>query len=135
MADQENPVEEQAHELPQGYVEQVPNSPTWPRDEFGMTSALRRELARAAGRINGDENKLAVFVETLRAGAVWAQSRMEVQRQIREDRHADVQRLIDVTQEARDKDAANDGPQETDDERKARQVAAGIMGGVQSTAA
>lgn len=134
MSDQENPVEEQAYELPQGYVEQVPNSPTWPRDEFGMTSALRRELARAAGRINGDENKLAVFMETLRAGAAWAHSRMEVQRQIREDRHADVQRLIDVTQEARDKDADNAGPQETGDERKARQVAAGITGAVQSTA-
>lgn len=135
MSDQENPVEEQAYELPRGYVEQVPNSPVWPRDEFGMTSALRRELARAAGRINGYEKKLDVFMETLRAGAVWAQSRMEVQRQILADRQADVQRLIDVTQEAHDKDAANARPQETDDERVARQAAAGVLGAVQSTVA
>lgn len=134
MSDQETPVAEQEYTLPAGYVDQVPNSPNWPRDEYGITSALRRELARAAGRINGDEDKLATFMATLRSGAEWANSRLEVQRQIKRDRADDVDRLITITQEARDKDAAEAGPQETEEERNARQAAAGVMGAVQSTA-
>ena len=135
MSDQENPVAEQEYAPPSGYVDQVPNSPNWPRDEYGITSALRRELARAAGRINGDEEKLATFMATLRSGAEWANSRLEVQRQIKRDRADDVTRLITITQETRDKDAADVGQQETEEERNARQAAAGIMGAVQSTAA
>ena len=135
MSDQENPVENSEPTLPEGFVAQVPNAPTWPRDEYGMTSALRRELARAAGRVNGDENKLKVYMNTLKAGAEWVLSRMEVQKQIKQARGDMVASLIAITQEARDKDAANDGPQETDDERVARQAAAGVLGAVQSTVA
>lgn len=39
---------------------------TWPHDQFGFTSMLRKEGVRAVGRIKGDKEKLAVLIESLR---------------------------------------------------------------------
>ncbi len=106
----------------------TPLSPVWPKDQYGMTSGLRRELARAAGRINGDERKLAVFIDTLRVGGKWAQDRMAVQKNIRAATTAAVMKREADAQAEAEADAARKGPQETDEERVARQYNAGVGG-------
>jgi len=51
-----------------------------PNDPQGFSGNLRRELARAVGRIAGDEIRLASFVETLEVFADFARNKAEAQR-------------------------------------------------------
>lgn len=37
----------------------------WPQDEYGFTTMLRKEGARAIGRIQGDATKMRVLLDTL----------------------------------------------------------------------
>ena len=104
----------------------TPKSPVWPRDQYGMTSGLRRELARAAGRINGDPRKLEVFIETLKVGGQWAKDRMEVQAQVKEKSRAAAMKREEDAQTAVDEKRKTGPAQETDDERRARQFNAGV---------
>ena len=128
MTDQEIPVTEAEPEV----FTQTVISPTWPRDEFGIMSALRRELARTAGRVAGDPVKLELYMDTLREGARWVQGRQEVQNRIKLERAADVDARIALEQSRLDTENADAKPQETDEERAARQAAAGVGGAVQS---
>lgn len=122
MSDQENPVVTEAAEA------DTLTSPKWPRDIYGISSGLRREIARTAGRLNGDPQKLEVFMDTLKAGAKWARSRMEVQTAIKKhnmERENERQTAEQVIRDADDKRA---GPNESPAERRARQDTAGVKG-------
>lgn len=109
-------------------------APAWPRDVYGITSGLRRELARVAGRLNGDPAKMDVFMETLRAGAKWAESRMNVQGQRRAHKLAVMSAAAQVATKAQETaNAKLNLP--TDEERAAAQRDAGIQGVVVSKGA
>ena len=123
MTDQTNPVE------PTARVQTTLTAPEWPRDVYSMTSGLRREIARSAGRLNGDPQKLAVFMDTLKAGAKWAHSRMEVQQQIKDKGMSDAIKRSEAEQVYRDKDSLQNGAARTPAERSAQQTAAGVKGG------
>ena len=107
-------------------------APEWPRDPYGITSSLRREIARVVGRLNGDPQKFEIFMQHLREGAVWGQKRMEIQARQK-------QVLIAAQSEAdaraaEEQEKANEGIEiATDEERAAAQRAAGIQGAVYST--
>lgn len=64
------PVEKTANTVPAN-----PAAIQWPVDALGITSTLKREGCRAAGRINGDDTKLEAFMAVLRTLAGHAQSR------------------------------------------------------------
>jgi hypothetical protein len=60
-------------ETPTTVTERKPNGKftnvrdlVWPHDEYGFTSMLRKEGARAIGRIKGDPKKLEVLIQSLR---------------------------------------------------------------------
>lgn len=104
-------------------------APAWPRDVYGITSGLRRELARVAGRLNGDPAKMDVFMNTLRAGADWAKTRMETQSAIRAKQMAVIAaREAAANAEQENANAGIELP--TDEERMAAQRDAGIQGAV-----
>jgi hypothetical protein len=120
MTDQQNPVEAPAEKAT------TLTAPVWPRDIYGISSGLRREIARTAGRLNGDPNKMAVFMATLRAGAEWGHSRMEVQAKLKS---ANMERQYDRQDRALADNASTDfknGDAETAAERAARQDHAGV---------
>lgn len=129
MSDQENPTEEIQDASTERYRDQLV-APSWPRDVYGITSGLRRELARVAGRLNGDRDKMEVFMATVREGAKWAQSRMEIQLAARQ-KQIEAAMLRDEEMAAQEAQNAS-----TDDivDRQAAQRAAGIGGAVYSTA-
>lgn len=104
-------------------------APTWPRDVYGITSGLRRELARVAGRLNGDPEKLDVFMQTVRAGAEWAKNRMETQAGIRAKQLAVIEAREKAAAEEQEKANANLNLP-TDEQRMAAQRDAGIQGAV-----
>lgn len=56
-----------------------PEKLVWPSDPTGFTSMLRKEGTRAVGRLNGSEEKLAVFNATLRVLAAHAKVKIEAQ--------------------------------------------------------
>lgn len=124
MTDQQNPVDTEASEAV------TLTSPKWPRDIYGISSGLRREIARTAGRLNGDPQKLEVFMETLRAGAKWAQSRMEVQTAIKLSSMERENERNAAEQAKREADDKRSGPNQSPAERRARQDAAGVKGSV-----
>lgn len=106
-------------------------SPEWPRDIYGITSGLRREIARTVGRLNGDPQKLEVFMGTLKAGAKWAQSRMEVHNAIKARRVENANVLIAAETQQREADDNRTiarGGNETPKQRSDRQSAAGVKG-------
>lgn len=49
---------------------------SFPRDEWGFTSALRKYGLLVAGAIRGDEKKLALYIQTLGILAQHAQARL-----------------------------------------------------------
>lgn len=107
-------------------------APAWPRDPYGITSSLRREIARVVGRLNGDPQKFEIFMQHLREGAVWGQKRMEIQTRqkqvlIAAQAEADARAAEEQEKANADLDLA------TDEERAAAQRAAGIQGAVYST--
>lgn len=51
----------------------------WPQDTYGFTSMLRKEGARAAGRIKGDPEKLNTYLQTLQVLGEHAQAKMAAQ--------------------------------------------------------
>ena len=135
MADQENPVEEIAAEAMDNPMprREIVTAPTWPRDVYGITSGLRRELARVAGRLNGDPDKFDVFMNTLRVGAGWGKSRMEIQQKTRTKQLNTIAAREAAANAAQEKANAN-VTIKSDAERAADQRAAGIQGAVQSKA-
>jgi len=56
----------------------------WMQDPHGFVSNLRREGCRSIGRIQADEPKLAVFMDTLRVLAKYAAAKMDEQKMERE---------------------------------------------------
>ena len=127
MTDQTNPVDTPADE-PAITV----TSPEWPRDIYGITSGLRREIARTVGRLNGDPQKLEVFMKTLQAGAKWGKERIVIQQGIKKASMEDADDQHKIELEKRKLDDAKAGRIETDEERATRQANAGIKGAVVS---
>lgn len=74
----------------------------WPQDTYGVTSMLKKEGARAIGRIKGDEDKLAVVMETLKCLAQHAQTKMDEQKRQRERQIAAAENMR-LAEEARRK--------------------------------
>ena len=105
---------------------QAPLAPSWPRDVYGMTSGLRKELVRAASRLNGDPAKLEVFMETIRCGAMWAKDRCDVQASLKEVLVADLETIAAKRQEQVDKDHATGGRNAAVDEIAEKQADAGV---------
>lgn len=60
-----------------------PTNLVFPLDNTGFTSILRKEGARAVGRIAGDPERLAVFIATLRVLGDHAKTKMEAQKDAR----------------------------------------------------
>lgn len=53
---------------------------TWPHDKYGITTLLRKEGARAIGRIKGDDAKMEVVMQTLKVLAQHATAKIEQQK-------------------------------------------------------
>lgn len=65
--------------------QEVPSNPLaveWPQDPAGITSMLRKEGTRAAGRVNGKKDKLALLIQTLDVLKDHAVARYKAQKQI-----------------------------------------------------
>ena len=71
----------------------APFTPQWPLDQYGFTSALRKALVTAIGRVNGDDQKYTLLIETLREAGRFAAGRLDVQKAVRE---AAVARVADA---------------------------------------
>lgn len=52
----------------------------WPQDEYGVSTVLRKEIVRAAGRVNGDKAKAAVIVKHLELGIEHVKARFAEQK-------------------------------------------------------
>lgn len=74
----------------------VPSKIEFPFDEYGFTTLLRKEGVRAVGRINGDESKLSVFIQTLQVLAEYARAKIEDQAKVRERQLAAVKNRRDA---------------------------------------
>ena len=68
----------------------------WPFDPHGFTSMLRKEGVRAVGRISGNDAKLEVFTQTLRALAQHASVKIETQKREAEIAAAAAQNIIEA---------------------------------------
>lgn len=62
----------------------------FPRDQWGMTTAMRRHSLQAAGSIRGDRDKLEVFLGTLQVLAKHVQARLADDMAAREARSREV---------------------------------------------
>lgn len=62
----------------------VATKPEWPFDPYGFTNSLRRELARAIGRVQAHPEKAEILRETLRAGAKHLHARLPVQQLVKD---------------------------------------------------
>lgn len=60
-----------------------PTNLVFPLDTTGFTTTLRKEGARAVGRINGDTERLEVFIATLRVLGDHAKTKLEAQKDAR----------------------------------------------------
>lgn len=112
---------------PDDTAAQIVIAPAWPRDTNAFLSAWRRETARSIGRIKGDEEKMTIFIEHLKAAGAWAKNRMAVFAQIREDAIALSAERVAWEQAHVD---ANATEQESDDAKLAKQLGAGIIGAI-----
>lgn len=61
-----------------------PRNIVWPFDKHGFTTMLRKEGARAVGRIKGDPAKLEVFLDTLRVLGAHAHAKIADQQEDKE---------------------------------------------------
>lgn len=59
-------------------VSHNPAKVEFPRDKWGFTTALRKYGLKVAGAIRGDEEKLALFLQTLAILAQHAQARQPI---------------------------------------------------------
>lgn len=66
---------------PEAKVGTNPMTLPWPVDKHGITSMLKKEGARAVGRINGDADKLDVFMATLRVLVAHAKEKYVAQQE------------------------------------------------------
>lgn len=57
----------------------------FPRDPHGFTTLLRKEGVRAVGRLAASDDKLAIFLNTLKVLARYAKAKIETQKLIRAD--------------------------------------------------
>lgn len=65
-----------------------PTKVEFPRDQWGMTTDLRKYGLLAAGRVRGDQAKLDLFLATLRLLAQHAMARLPVDQEARSSRRA-----------------------------------------------
>lgn len=56
----------------------------WPADRFGITTDLKKEGVKAVRRINGDQDKFAVLLDTMKVLAAFARESYQQQRGNRE---------------------------------------------------
>ena len=63
-------------------VSSNPNAVVFGRDEYGITSVVKREGLRAAGRVNGDVDKLKTLVTVLETLKEHAVARYKAQKEI-----------------------------------------------------
>lgn len=104
-----------------------PVAPTWPRDVYGNNSTLRRELVRAIGRIQGNEEKYGTFIAHLKEAAQFAQQRLTLQTQLKERAFEEAQVRREKAAEAgRIADAKSNRKSETQEEVRDRQDNAGV---------
>lgn len=82
-----------------------PSLLVWPADNTGFTTMVRKEGARAVGRITGDPERLAVFMATLRVLAEHAAIKVKAQVEAKAQGIADIQRAKDAAAEVARKDA------------------------------
>ena len=129
MDTQDTPVTAETEEV----IPQVVTAPAWPRDVYGITSDLRRALARVAGRLNGDDEKFDVLMRTLREGADWARKRMEIQKAYKASTLARLMQQTEKDNAEMERLGAERNIPSTD-ERAKSQREAGIQGSVTSTA-
>jgi hypothetical protein len=69
---------EAAQEAPVA-VSKVPANPaliSWPRDQWGMCVDLRKALVEAARNVRGNDEKMEVFMSTLKVGIQHAMARL-----------------------------------------------------------
>lgn len=62
----------------------IPANPAaivWPQDRYGLTTLLKKEGLRAAGRVKGDPSKLDEYLAVLRVLAGHAKARCEADRE------------------------------------------------------
>jgi len=52
----------------------------WPQDPSNMCQGLRREGARAIGRMNGDKSRMEMFMKTMQVLADYAAAKLEWQK-------------------------------------------------------
>lgn len=67
-------------EAPVNPVSANPAQVEWPTDQWGMTAELRKSGLRAAGSCRGNQEKLDLFLATLRVLAQHALARLESDR-------------------------------------------------------
>lgn len=67
-----------------------PAKVSFPRDQWGFTTALRKYGLLVAGAIRGDEQKLKLYIQTLGILAQHAQARIASDRAAKEERLAKI---------------------------------------------
>lgn len=55
----------------------------WPSDPHGIASELKKALVKAAGRVNGQDDKMQVIMQTVRIGAGHLKARHAAQKETR----------------------------------------------------
>lgn len=55
----------------------------YPRDPYGFTTLLRKEGARAVGRLSGSDEKYDIFIETLKVLGKYAKDKLALQKTIK----------------------------------------------------
>lgn len=63
----------------------------WPADQYQMTQALRKEIRKAAARVQGDPQKLEVLKQTLIVGVKHAVARRDKDVELRERQVAELE--------------------------------------------
>jgi hypothetical protein len=73
-----------------------PRDIVWPVDPWGFTSMLKKEGVRAVGRIKGHDEKMDIFLHTLRALGEHAKTKIADQKADAEKTAAAIQNRIDA---------------------------------------
>ena len=80
MADKSTTVVEAKTKVPSN-----PNAVEWPSDPMGIVSMFKKEGVRAAGRVNGHKDKLALLIATINVLRDHAIARYKAQVKINEE--------------------------------------------------
>lgn len=99
-----------------------PRKIEWPVDTFGISSMLKKEGVRAAGRIKGDEAKLKTFLNVLKALGEHAKAKFADDRKVAEARIEAVEARDAALTERKRADAEASLRKATEDAKRALEV-------------